>query len=85
MTISYSHKLDHSPTLQGERLLLEPNRISANSTTIETVVLGRKHITSLLSDEKKDKKLHQASRRHYIAQYQRSASRRRDHYFIIKL
>ena len=53
MTISYSHKLDHSPTLQGEHLLLEPNRISANSTTIDTVALGRKQITLLLSDEKK--------------------------------
>ena len=30
MMTSYSHKLDYSPTLWGERLSLEPNRISAN-------------------------------------------------------
>ena len=53
MTISYSHKLDHFPTLQGKHLLLEPNRISANSTTIKTVVLGQNILRHYCRTKKK--------------------------------
>ena len=50
MTTSYSYKLNHSPTLQGERFC---SNQMVYAQTFHYGDAGQKHITSLLSDKKR--------------------------------
>ena len=50
MTTSYSYKLDHSPTLQGERFCSNQMLYAHIFHYGDT---GQKHITSLLSGKKR--------------------------------
>ena len=88
-----SHCKDLKRAKESSRLLVSPECFAGRTKffcgpseasysgawtkTYYLITIGRK--------EKKDQKIHQVNRRHYIMQNESSASRRRDYYFIIKL
>ena len=61
MTTSYSHKLDHSSTLQGEHFILELNGLYANIPLLASYSGARTktyYVITVGREKKTDKKIH---------------------------